>query len=85
MMKPPLACVASGERVPDRKWVRSDRRAENPEIRKEEDELRLDSWIQSQQDETRESVEVQCSWLGDPSHSIEEPRESHGVKRKKEV
>ena len=32
--------------MPDREWVRSDRRAENPGIRKEEDELRLDSWIQ---------------------------------------
>ena len=42
----PLACVASGERMPDREWVRSERRAENPDIRKEEDELRLDFWIQ---------------------------------------
>ena len=42
----PLACVASRERMPDREWVRSKRRAENPGIRKEEDELRLDSWIQ---------------------------------------
>ena len=46
MTMPPLACVASGERMPDREWVRSERRAENPGIRKEEDELRLDSWIQ---------------------------------------
>ena len=46
MMTSPLACVASGERMPDREWVRSDRRAENPGIWKEEDELRLDSWIQ---------------------------------------
>ena len=46
MIAPPLACVASGERVPDREWVRSDRRAENPGIQKGEDELRLDSWIQ---------------------------------------
>ena len=30
----------------DREWVRFDRRAENTGIRKEEDELRLDSWIQ---------------------------------------
>ena len=43
MMTPPLACVVSGERMPDREWVRSERRAENPGIRKEEDELRLDS------------------------------------------
>ena len=27
-------------------WVQSERRAENPEIRKEGDELRLDSWMQ---------------------------------------
>ena len=46
MMTPPLACVSSGKRIPEREWVRSDRRAENPVIRKEEDELRLDSWIQ---------------------------------------
>ena len=39
MMMLPLACVASGERMPDREWVRSERRAENLGIRKEEDEL----------------------------------------------
>ena len=43
MTTPPLACVASEERMPDREWVRSERRAENPGIRKKEDELRLDS------------------------------------------
>ena len=63
MMKPPLACVASGERMPDRKCVRSERRAENPGIRKEDDELRLDSWIQIRS--TKERVAVQCSLLGD--------------------
>ena len=26
MTTPPLACVASGERMPDREWVRSERR-----------------------------------------------------------
>ena len=46
MMTMPLACVTSGERMPDREWVRSVRRRENPGIRKEEEELRLDSWIQ---------------------------------------
>ena len=46
MTTPPLACVASGERMPDREWVQSGRGAENPGIRKEEDEFRLDSWIQ---------------------------------------
>ena len=45
-MTPPLACEASEERMPDREWAQSERRAENPGIRKEEDELRLDSWIQ---------------------------------------
>ena len=39
----PLACVVSEERMPDWEWVRSERRAENPGIRKEEEELRLDS------------------------------------------
>ena len=37
--------------MPDREWVRSKRRAENPGIRKEEDELRLDSWIQTRSTE----------------------------------
>ena len=46
MMTPPLACVASQEKMPDRDWVRSDCRVENPGIRKEEDELILDSSIQ---------------------------------------
>ena len=46
MTTPPLGCVASGERMPDREWVQSERRAENPRIRKEEDEIRLDSWMQ---------------------------------------
>ena len=69
-----LACVTSEERMPDRRWVRSDRRAENTGIRKEEDELRLDSWIHiRQQDETKESVEVESSWHEDLQHSIEEP------------
>ena len=36
MMTPPLACVVSEERMPDREWVRSERKAENPGIRKEE-------------------------------------------------
>ena len=46
MTTPPLACVVSEERMPDREWARSERRAENPEIRKEEEELRLDSLMQ---------------------------------------
>ena len=46
MITPPLACVASGERMPDREWKRSERRAGNSGIRKEEDELILGSWIQ---------------------------------------
>ena len=45
MMTPPLACVASGDKMRDREWVRSDCRAENLGIRKEEDELRLEFWI----------------------------------------
>ena len=46
VMKPPLASVPSVEKIPDPEWLQSDRRAENPGIRKEEDKLRLDSWIQ---------------------------------------
>ena len=41
-------------KIPDWEWLRSDRRVENPWIRKEENELRLDSWIQKvQPDKTR--------------------------------
>ena len=40
IVTPPLACVVSRERMPDQ-WVRSDRRVENPGIRKEEDELKI--------------------------------------------
>ena len=43
MTTPPLACVVSEDRMPDRELVRSERRAENLGIRKEEEELRLDS------------------------------------------
>ena len=32
--------------MPDREWIQSERRAENPGIQNEEDELRLDSSIQ---------------------------------------
>ena len=46
MMTPPLASVTSVEKIPDREWVPSDCKAENPGIRKEGDKLRLDSWIQ---------------------------------------
>ena len=46
MTTPPLACVVSEERMRDREWVRTERIAENPGIRKEEEELRLDSWMQ---------------------------------------
>ena len=46
MMTPPIACVTLGEKMPDREWVQSDRRAEKPGTQKGENELRLDSWIQ---------------------------------------
>ena len=46
MMTPPQACVVSREGMPDREWVQSECRAENQVIRKEKDELRLDSWMQ---------------------------------------
>ena len=46
MMTPLLACVASGERTPDREWVGSDCRADNPEIWKVGDELESHSWIE---------------------------------------
>ena len=51
MMTPPLESVTSAEKIPDREWVSSDRRAENPGIWKEEDKLRLDSWIQIRETE----------------------------------
>ena len=55
--------------------MQSEHRAENPEIRKEEDELRLYSWIQmrGQRDRMKESEVVQCFWLEYLQHSIEEP------------
>ena len=53
--------------------MRSERRAENPGIRKEEDELRLDPWIQIRLTGWVESEVVQCSWFEDLQHSIEEP------------
>ena len=63
--------------MPDREWVRSERRAENLGFRKEKDESRLDSWIQIRSTGWNEKNEVvQCSWLEDLQHSIEEPRES---------
>ena len=45
MMTPSPAYVTSGEKMPDPEWVRLNCRAENPGIRKEEDELGVDSWI----------------------------------------
>ena len=42
MMTPSLACMTSQKRMQDRERVRLDCRAENPGIRKEENELRLD-------------------------------------------
>ena len=47
MMTPPLACLASVKKIPDREWVPPDRRSENPRIRREENKFRLDSWIQT--------------------------------------
>ena len=46
MMTPSLVSVTSVEKIPDREWVPSDRRAENPGTQKEEDKFKLDSWIQ---------------------------------------
>ena len=46
MMTPPLTCVAFGERMPDWNWARSERRAGDSGIRKEKEQLRLNSWIQ---------------------------------------
>ena len=80
MMTTLLACVASRERMRDREWVQSECRAENPGIRRKEDELRLDSWIQVRWTGwNKESEVVQCAWLEDLQHSIEEPWKSQGV------
>ena len=71
MRTPPLACLASGGRMPDREWVRSQRRAENAGIRKEEDELRLDSWIQIRStgwDERKWSISVLLARKPPPFH-----------------
>ena len=46
--------------MPDLEWEQSHHRVENLAIRKEEDELRFDSWIQiSQQNGTKENLAVQ--------------------------
>ena len=73
MTTPPLACGSSEERMPDREWVRSDHRAENPGIQKEEDQLRLDSWIQTRSTGRDQiSVVVQSSWFEYFQDSVEE-------------
>ena len=62
--------------------MRSERRAENPGIRKEENELRFDSWIQIRSmGWAKKSVVVQCSWLEDRQHSIEEPERVRGERK----
>ena len=47
MMTALLSFVSSGERMPDREWVRSDRREESRGIRKEGDKLRFCFWLQT--------------------------------------
>ena len=61
--------------MPDLEWVQSERRAENPGIQKEEDEFRLDSWIQIRSTGwvMRESEVVQCCLLENLQHFIEKP------------
>ena len=60
MMTPPLASVTSVEKISDREWLQSDRRAEVPGIRKEEDKLRLDFGIQKR---STGLDEIKCSSL----------------------
>ena len=65
MMTLPLASVTSVEKLPNREWVQTDRRAENLGIRKKEDKLRLDSWIQigsTRSDEIKFSSLVFLAW-----------------------
>ena len=74
-MTPPLACVASGEKMSDRDWVGSERRAENPGIWKEEHELWI-GFLNTDKVDIMGQIKsevVQFSWLEDPQHSIEEP------------
>ena len=71
MMMPLLACAASRERMPDREWVQSDRRVENPGIRKEKDEFRLDSCLQIRStgwDERKCSSSVLLAWRPSAFH-----------------
>ena len=85
-MTPPLASETSVEKIPDRESVRSDRRAENPGIRKEEDKLRLDSWV-----EIRSTGwdKIKCSspvlLVGDPSIPLKNPEGVREGKKKQEV
>ena len=67
MTTPPLACVVSEERMPDREWVRLERRAGNPERGRGVKIGFLNA------DGTKESGVVQCSWIENLQHSIEEP------------
>ena len=82
MITPLLGGLASGERMPDREWLPSDRRTENPGIRKEQEELRIDSWIQvngigREKSKVNGWDERKCSnsvlLTRRPQHSIEEP------------
>ena len=61
MMTAPLASVTSVEKIPDREWVPSDRRAENPEIWKEEDKFELDSWDTNKGNGMRRNIVLQFS------------------------
>ena len=70
MMTLPPASVTSVEKILDQAWLRPDRRAENPGIRKEEDELRLGSWIQKKVNGTRRNKVKQFSAPGSETPSI---------------
>ena len=61
--------------MPNREWVRSESRAENPGIRKEEDGVKIGFLGTGKMDKmgTKQSGVVQCSWLEDLQHSTKEP------------
>ena len=59
--------------MPDRLQVQSNRIPEYPEIWKEEDELRLDSWIKVRSSGWREIKWRSLAFLENLEHTIEEP------------
>ena len=68
--------------MPDREWVRSDRSAESSRIRKEEDDGRLDSWIQMQSTKQDEKKKFSATDSKTPTIQLKNPER---IKREEEA